>query len=189
MELLPYWQISQENRQRHRGNTQEAALERLRAKINVNQEGLLVREALPSDFGLTDWVTKAEGNLNEFNGWIEKKLPNTTLVAIYGMAVLSSDLHTNVIRFEREVTTLELFAFGKLLLPFVAIEMAKTVNYEHKIDKDWFISEGYFSSPFIFDPLERMGINLYRTSQGSDKIILYGYVVEPRGMTVIGDYK
>jgi len=189
MELLPYWQISQENRQRHRKNTQEAAFERLVAKAGIHKENALIREALPSDFGLTDWVTKAEGNLNEFNGWIEKKLPNITLVAIYGMAVLSSDLHTNVIRFEREGTTLGLFAFGKLLLPFVAIEMAKEVHFEHKVDKDWFISEGYFTEPFIYDPLERMGINLYRTSQGSDKIILYGYVVEPRGMTVIGDYK
>lgn len=130
---------------------------------------VVVRDILPTDdLGVSannEWkLTLAAAGMNE--GVISKTLSDDTAVVFYGVRNLDNDDVTQV-RFRLgEAKIKELFQIEKALT-----EDDATV---------------YFEDPVLYKPNEVINIDVEAPTSGDKKIVLLGFIAEPKGKKVIG---
>jgi len=132
-------------------------------------DAVIVRDILPTDdLGVgsqNDWKFSFTAA-----GWatlINKTLPEDTAIAFYGVRVLDPNADLNVLRFK--------LGAAKVKTEF---QVQKALTEQDRT--------AYFEEVVLYKPTEVMIIEGQAGSAGDKKVILLGFIAEPKGKRVIG---
>jgi len=132
-------------------------------------DAVIVRDILP-----TDDLNVGTNNAWVFSfaaaGWqtlINKTLPEDTAIAFYGVRVLDPNVDLNVVRFK--------LGAAKVKTEF---QIQKALNEEDRT--------AYFEEVVLYKPTEVMIVEGQASSNGDKKVILLGFIAEPKGKRIIG---
>lgn len=193
--IIPSKDLTIKQKESYRGQVLDTMMSRALSTRTILDEAVgLMRELLPSDLGLKNWVTP-EQKAGEDKVWIAHNV-NHRQISIYKILQLSSEPGVSQITFIRNgsiegIHPLESIygslPFWKLLAstllsPQATKVLERLAGKPIKMLPDIVEMEGYFSEPYIFDREDRVEITLL-TSQPTpgDTLYLGGLVVEPVG--------
>jgi len=165
----------------------------------VSSEELSVRDLNPEDLGKRSWATP-EVKADIFTPWIDGIISNTVL-CIYKVLQLSAAPTTCTLRFQRNGTVIGLHELENCYsgLPIMQAFWETAMSKEAKEVMDRLLGrddievspdfgspmEAYFSEPHIFNLQDYIHIDVKsRTDSPGDYLVLGGYALERRGVTV-----
>jgi len=130
---------------------------------------VVVRDVLPTDdLGVStnnEWkLTLSSAGMNE--GVISKTLSDDTAIVFYGVRNLDNN----------DVTQIR-FRLGEAKVKAV-FQIEKALTEED--------ATVYFEEPVIFKPNEVLNVDVEAPTSGDKKLVLLGFISEPKGKTMIG---
>ena len=200
---IPSRDITVSDKKYFRAKVIEMATNRAMATALVRQaEELSFRDLGAADLGLIHGWQTSKTSAHNFTQWINYIVPSITLLCIYKVLQLSAAPTVTTLRFRKNYGTLGLHDLESCYngLPIMEALSRTLMSKENKEvldrlagrDNEVSISpdfgspmEAYFSEPYIFEPNQTIDIEVFSHKDGDgDYLVLGGYVVEPRGLTV-----
>jgi len=193
MYIIPTEDLDTDKRARFRKEVIENLVYFAMHELNLPKEVLSLRDLLAEDLGLLDWTTPKDKQ------WINTPISNRTYIGIYKLLQLNAYPSITVVEFWVDRSRIAkvgiescysglpiLERMKEALLDPVAREvMNRLTDTESKICLIGSKMEGYFSEPIIIKANAHFEVNIYHREEKSDYLILGGFVVEPKGMTVV----
>lgn len=159
--LIPTQKIPYEEYVRKMESFVETAMKIARERGITGE--LAYRFLRPSDLGLTDWSFSLSAGKN--SDVVNVTLKDDFLVLIYGIQVQNSDPVTREIVLRTPNETMDDWPIGHLL------------GYD--------IVEGIADEPIAYGPGSTIQIDVNAVAAGTDRIVLLGIVVGPKGSIVL----
>ena len=141
----------------------------LASKVVASEEEAIVRDALPSDFGLSNEVWSVDlsgGTANSFNNLYTPSASDRKVVGIFGVALLESTRISDIIRFQLG---------DNLVIDEVTLQDIDTYNEGVKVK--------LLKEPIIYDKGETIKIKDYINTAGTAQVMLLARVCEARGVS------
>ena len=202
---IPARDINIEDKKKFRSQTIQNGLTRAMYKgLASSQEELIFRDLAPEDLGLTAWATPSIPSGGSYITWISHVVAIRCCICLYKVLQLSNNPTVTSLRFKagyhgattRGMHELETCYSGLPIIKNLAKALmspgAKEV-IDRLAGRDMEVSpdfgspmEAYFGEPYVYDSEDTFVIEVKsRRDSPGDYLVLGGYVIERRGMTIV----
>lgn len=193
MYLIPTWDLEIEQKSAFRKFAIENLISRGVCKWAINQSEIITRQLLAQDLGLSSWQTPPQ-EAGEEKPWVSHVIPSNNIIIITGIVQLSQCPKVSTIAFKVGHAS-NLRAIFDIDEIYSGLPIAKRFKiYEERGElyckfgklKDVKMS-AFLSHPILYDNSTLINITVKspEENKNGDKLMLNGFIAEPRQTTII----
>ena len=198
---IPSRDLKIEDKKLFRERVLRAGIQRAKDK-GLAEEELVFRDLAPEDVGLTSWATPSM-LANTYTAWINHTVSRYSVLCFYKILQLSNDPTVASIRLwlgpratTKGIHELETCYSGlpiiknlakALMSPGAKEVIDRLAGRDREVSPDFGSPmEAYFGEPYVYDSEDTFVIEVKsRRDSPGDYLVLGGYVIERRGMTIV----